>query len=126
METPKYTYDNLLWQTIRFMLKDPKELKNYSLPTKKDVLRDFHELYREITQRTIEMRSEGEFEVDVVTYVRMMDGLIEANPSLTNSFIASFMCDYADVSSDGYEDAVRLAENRRQLYYARSAQSVGL
>lgn len=120
METPKYTMDNLLWQVMRFMLKDPKELSDYKLPSKKDVLRDFPDLYKEITQRTIDWRSEGEFDVDVLTYVRMMDGLIEANPSLTNSFIASFMCDYADVSSDAFEESVRLAEARRKAYYSRS------
>jgi hypothetical protein len=125
METPKYTMDNLLWKVTRFMMMSDDELENYSLPNRKELSKAYPQLIRELTKRTPEMRLENEFNVDILVYTRMIDGLLHANPALTNSFIASFMCDYADVSADAYEESVLLCEARRREYYQRHSNLVG-
>jgi hypothetical protein len=85
-----------------------------ALPTISGLIDDYPSLMKEMGYKCTNMITEDS---DIYAYVVFVDGMIATKPNLTNSFIASYMCDYVDLTSDAYEDSVKLIENRRQEYY---------
>lgn len=113
MENPKYSNDPFLSAVVKWTMTADKYSEN-ELPTISDLIQDYPSLMKEMGYKCTNMITEDS---DVYAYIVFVDGMIVTKPNLTNSFIASYMCDYVDLTSDAYEDSVKLIENRRQEYY---------
>jgi hypothetical protein len=113
MEKPKYSNDPFLSAVVKRTINTQNYTEN-ELPTISDLIEAYPSLMKEMGYKCTNMNTEDS---DVYSYIVFVDGMIETKPNLTNSFIASYMCDYVDFTSDAYEDSVKLIENRRQEYY---------
>lgn len=113
MEKPKYSNDPFLSGVVKWTMGAQKYAEN-ELPTFSELVEDYPLLMKEMGYKSKNMITE---DYDVYSYIVFVDGMIATKPNLTNSFIASYMCDYVDLSADAYEESVKLIENRRQEYY---------
>ncbi len=113
MENPKYSNDPLLSGVVKWTMKTQKYSEN-ELPKISELVEGYPSLMQEMGYNSSNLITQ---DYDVYTYIVFVDGMIETKPNLTNSFIASYMCDYVDLTSDAFEDSVRLIENRRQIFY---------
>lgn len=113
MENPKYSNDPFLSAVVKWTMRAQKYSEN-PLPTISELIEEYPSLMKEMGYKCTNMITEDS---DVYHYIVFIDGMIATKPNLTNSFIASYMCDYVDLTSDAYEDSVKLIENRRQEYY---------
>jgi hypothetical protein len=113
MENPKYSNDPLLSGVVKWTMTTQKYSEN-ELPKISELVEGYPSLMQEMGYNSSNLITQ---DYDVYTYIVFVDGMIETKPNLTNSFIASYMCDYVDFTSDAYEDSVKLIENRRQEYY---------
>jgi len=113
MEKPKYSNDTFLSAVVKMTINTQKYSKD-ELPSVSELIEDYPSLMKEMGYKRNSLFSEGS---DVYSYISFVNGMIETKPNLTNSFIASYMCDYVNFTSDAYEDSVKLIENCRQEYY---------
>lgn len=113
MEKPKYSNDPFLSGVVKWTMGAQKYAEN-ELPTFSELIEDYPSLMKEMGYESNNMITE---DYDVYSYIVFVDGMIATKPNLTNSFIASYMCDYVDLSADAYEESVKLIENRRQEHY---------
>ncbi len=113
MEKPKYSNDPFLSAVVKSTINTQKYSQD-ELPSVSRLIEDYPSLMKEMGYRSNSLFSEGS---DIYTYILFVNGMIETKPNLTNSFIASYMCDFVDLTSDAYEDSVKLIENCRQEYY---------
>ncbi len=113
MENPKYSNDPLLSGVVKWTMKTQKYSES-ELPKISELVEGYPSLMQEMGYNSSNLITQ---DYDVYTYIVFVDGMIETKPNLTNSFIASYMCDYVDLTSDAFEDSVRLIENRRQIFY---------
>ena len=113
MENPKYTNDPFLSAVVKSTMNRQKYYQD-ELPSISKLIEDYPYLMKEMGYKCNSLFSEVS---DMYSYIFFVNAMIEIKPNLTNAFIASYMCDYVDLTSDAYEDSVKLIENRRQEYY---------
>ena len=106
--SPKYTMDEILWKSVLHLLGDfEDDLTDLS---------DFELFSMRFPMLSQEITSEGlENPLDYKKYIKLVDGIIYSKPTATSSYIASYMCDYVELSSEAFEELVLLADLRKGI-----------